>query len=159
MGALAMSVYLYIDREPVYTIELDDEDDSEYQVPHWQNGVKLDDTKCGGCGAPIGPKVMVSQTTGTDVAHNAVEVGEPRIVWIPVYHRYRSNTLLCESCVEDDWYEHRDNLQLVAQYLNEVDAICHMLEHPRSYINEWWEAYDNEWANENGVVIPERTPA
>lgn len=149
-----MSVYLYIDREPVYTIELDDEDDSEYQVPHWANGVKLDDTVCGNCKAPIGPKLMTSWRNGTDATGRVVQAGEPRIVWIPVYHRYRSNTLLCESCVELDWYVHCENLALVARYLNDVENICDMLEKPRSYTPEWWAAYDQEWAELNGVVIP-----
>ena len=62
-----MSVFMRIPSEPTYIIVLDDEDDSEYNVPRWGNGVECDNTTCGKCGTRIGPYTTTQITAEVDM--------------------------------------------------------------------------------------------
>jgi hypothetical protein len=72
--------------------------------------------------------------------------------WIPVYHRYDTTPstlgLLCQQCVETEWYMHHANLHLVAEHLNDVENIVDMLEKPWKYTPEWWTAFHVEQERE-----------
>lgn len=132
-----------IPSEPVYTIELDDEDDSEYNVPHWSNGVKCDETTCSGCGKQIGP---YTTTRPGRISMYGDPVMEPVIEWIPVYQYDdgKQRPFLCQACVELHWFAKHENLRLVAEHLNDLQQVLDMLEKPWKYVDEWWTAFGIE---------------
>lgn len=136
-----MSVFLRIPSEPTWIIMLDDEDDSEYNVPRWGNGVECDNTTCGKCGTKIGPYTTTKPSGQLDIYGHAIM--EPVIEWIPVYHQYDYDPrpLLCRDCAEATWWHYRENLLLVAEYTRDVDQILDMLEKPWKYTDDWWVAF------------------
>jgi len=136
-----MSVFMRIPSEPTYIIVLDDEDDSEYNVPRWGNGVECDNTTCGKCGERIGPYTTTQPSGQLDIYGHAIM--EPVIQWIPVYHQYEYDPrlLLCQGCVNLTWWEYRINLLLVAEHMQDVPGILEMLEKPWKFTDDWWVAF------------------